>query len=109
MPREGMKLKAGRSTYNAIYDEQPPPTAETVAAVQASMNARLNEATDHRPRQTRRREDTGTLPQLTLSIPRAQDIMRAHKSSGFDDSLKEADSQCTTVGTRTSSEAGCGR
>jgi len=62
-----------------------------VAAVEALVDARLDEAADHGAREARRREDAAALAELALSVPRAEDVVRADKRRRLTDALEEAD------------------
>lgn len=87
---EDEAVQRNRDGEEAVNDEQPSPTREAAAAIEALMDARLDEAANHGAGQARRGEDAAALAQLALSVPGAEDVVRADKGGGFADALEEA-------------------
>ncbi|KAI6763752.1 hypothetical protein HG530_007541 [Fusarium avenaceum] len=80
-----------RDSDQAVNDKQPAPTAQAMFAIHARVNARLDETSNHGPRQTRSREDTAPLSELPLGEPAAEHIVCADKGGRLADALEEAD------------------
>lgn len=87
---EDETVQRNRDGEEAINDEQPSPTCEATAAIEALMDARLDETTNHGAGQARRGEDAAALAELALSVPGAEDVVRADEGGGFADALEEA-------------------
>lgn len=87
---EGEAVQRNRDGEEAVNDEQPSPTREAAAAIEALMDARLDEAANHGAGQARRGEDAAALAELALSVPGAEDVVRADEGGGFADALEEA-------------------
>lgn len=83
-------IQRDRDGEEAVNDEQPAPSCESAAAIEAGVNARLDEAANHGAGQARRGEDAAALAQLALCIPGTEDVMRADKGRRFKDALEEA-------------------
>lgn len=87
---KGEAVQRNRDGEKAVNDEQPSPAREAAAAIETLMNAGLDEAANHGAGQARRGEDAAALAELALSVPGAEDVVRADKSGGFADALEEA-------------------
>lgn len=87
---EDEAVQRNRDGEEAVNDEQPSPTREAAAAIEALVNARLDEAANHGAGQARRGEDAAALAELALSVPGAEDVVRADKGGGFADALEKA-------------------
>lgn len=74
-----------------IDDEQPPPARKSPGTIQATVNAGLYEAANHGTSETTGGEDATPLSQLAFGVPAAQDVVRAGKGRGFQQTKEEAD------------------
>lgn len=59
--------------------------------IETGVNASLDETSDHGSSQAGRGKYTGSLAELALGVPRAEDIVGADKGGGLGDTLEEAD------------------
>lgn len=75
-----------------MINSQPSPSRKALETVHAGMYTSLNETTNHRSCQPRCGENSGSLAELLLSIPRPKDIVSSNECGRLKNSLEETNS-----------------
>lgn len=87
----GRRITEQEEGNKTSLHEEPPPPTEATPLVQRAVNARLDKPANQSPGESRRSEDAGPLAELSLGVPRSENIVGADEGRGLGDALEEAD------------------